>query len=64
MCSIFNIKKPYTTLYHPQSDVMVERSDKTHANMLSAYVSEHHNKWNEHLSSVMMACRSADHEAT
>ena len=64
MCRLFNIKKTHTTPYHPQSDGMVERFNKTLATMLSAYVDEHHANWDEHLPYVMMAYRAAVHETT
>ena len=64
ICRLFNIKKTHTTPYHPQSDGMVERFNKTLANMLSVYVDEHHADWDEHLPYVMMAYRAAVHETT
>ena len=64
ICRLFNVKKTHTTPYHPQSDGMVERFNKTLATMLSAYVDEHHADWDEHLPYVMMAYRAAVHETT
>lgn len=45
MCQLLNIHKTRTTAYHPQSDGMVERFNRTLTQMLSAYVCEHHNDW-------------------
>ena len=59
VCKLFGIKKTRTTPYHPKSDGMVERFNKTLATMLSAYVDEHHKDWDVHLPYVMMAYRSA-----
>jgi transposase InsO family protein len=64
MCRLLNIKKTHTTPYHPQSDGMVERFNKTLTTMLSAYVNDHHDNWDEHLPYVMMAYRAAIHETT
>ena len=64
MCELLWIQKTRTTPYHPKSDGMVERFNKTLATMLSAYVSDHHNDWDVLLPYVMMAYRSAIHETT
>ena len=64
MCAVLQIHKTRTTPYHPQSDGMVERFNKTLATMLSAYVNEHHSDWDEHLPFVLMAYRSVEHETT
>ncbi len=64
MCKILNIDKTRTTPYHPQSDGMVERFNKTLATMLSAYVQENQRNWDELIPYVMMAYRSSEHETT
>jgi transposase InsO family protein len=42
MCSLLQIQKTRTTPYHPKSDGMVERFNKTLATMLTGYVNEYH----------------------
>lgn len=64
MCHVLYIKKTRTTPYHPQSDGMVERFNKTLVTMLSAYVNDHHSDWDRFLPYVMMAYRSSVHETT
>ena len=64
VCRVLQIKKTRTTPYHPQSDGMVERFNKTLATMLSAYVNEHHSDWDSYLPYVMMAYRASVHETT
>lgn len=64
VCRVLNIKKTRTTPYHPQSDGMVEKFNGTLAKMLSAYVNDNQNDWDEHLPYVMMAYRCAEHETT
>ena len=64
MCKILGIQKTRTTPYHPESDGMVERFNRTLATMLTAYVSTNHKDWDEQLPFVMMAYRSSDHETT
>ena len=64
MCQLLGIKKTRTTPYHPKSDGMVERFNKTLASMLRAYVGDHQRDWDTHLPYLMMAYRSAEHETT
>ena len=64
MCRFLNIQKTRTTPYHPQSDGMVERFNRTLTSMLSAYVQENQSDWDTHIPYVMMAYRSAEHKST
>ncbi|KAK3093316.1 hypothetical protein FSP39_013979 [Pinctada imbricata] len=64
MCMLLRINKTHTTPYHPQSDGMVERFNRTLTAMLSAFVNENHTDWDEQLQYVMMAYRSSEHETT
>ncbi|KAK3100248.1 hypothetical protein FSP39_016927 [Pinctada imbricata] len=64
VCELLGIQKIHTTPYHPQSDGMVERFNKTLCNMLSAYVQDNHRDWDTHLPYVMMVYRSAMQETT
>ena len=64
MCKLLGIHKTRTTPYHPQSDGMVERFNRTLATMLTAYVDSNHRDWDDQLPYVMMAYRSSEHETT
>jgi len=64
MCQLLGIDKTRTTAYHPQSDGMVERFNRTLASMISAFVDENHKDWDSQLPYVMMAYRSSEHETT
>ena len=64
MCKILHIDKTRTTPYHPESDGMVERFNRTLCAMLSAFVNDHHTDWDVQLPYVMMAYRSSEHETT
>lgn len=64
MCKILGIHKTRTTPYHPESDGMVERSNRTLATQLSMFVSENQSDWDEHVDTVLMAYRTAVHEST
>ena len=48
-----------TTPFHPQSDGMVEWFNRTVKAMLSKFVNESQDDWDEHLPYVMMAYRSS-----
>ncbi|MCG7878903.1 MAG: RNase H-like domain-containing protein, partial [Candidatus Thiodiazotropha endolucinida] len=62
--NLLGMKKTRTTPYHPESDGMVERYNKTLAKLLSAFVNEDHTDWDQLLPYVMMAYRSSEHETT
>uniref|UniRef100_H2XKC2 Integrase catalytic domain-containing protein n=1 Tax=Ciona intestinalis TaxID=7719 RepID=H2XKC2_CIOIN len=64
MCRLLGINKTRTTPYRPQSDGLVERFNRTLQMMLSAYVNNHHDDWDDHLPYVCMAYRSSVQEST
>jgi transposase InsO family protein len=64
VCAILGIHKTRTTPYHPQSDGMVERFNRALAAQLSLFVNENHTDWDEHLSTVLLAYRTAVHKST
>ncbi|PIK38622.1 Retrovirus-related Pol polyprotein from transposon [Apostichopus japonicus] len=64
MCRLLDIKKTRTTPFHPQSDGMVERFNRTLEDMLSLVVSENQKDWDSWLPYMLMAYRSAEHEST
>jgi len=64
MCQLLDIRKTRTTPYHPQSDGMVERFNRTCQQMIKAFVNENRDDWDDHLPLLMMAYRSSPHEST
>ena len=64
VCTILGIHKTRTTPYHPQSDGMVERFNRTLAAQLSLFINENQTDWDEHLSTVLLAYRTAVHKST
>ena len=64
MCSILGLRKTRTTPYHPRSDGMIERFNRTIEAMLSLWVNKSQTDWDEHLALLAMAYRSAEHETT
>ena len=64
MCKMLHIKKTRTTRYHPESDGMVERFNKTLLTMLRTLVDENQRNWDDLLPFVLMAYRSVEQETT
>ena len=64
LCLLLNVKKTRTSPYHPQSDGFVERFNRTLEHMLSMYVNDNQNDWDDHLQHVMLAYRSSVQETT
>ncbi|MES9880796.1 MAG: DDE-type integrase/transposase/recombinase [Sedimenticola sp.] len=64
ICRLLQIKKTRTTAYHPQSDGLVERLNRTVIDMLSKFVNAKHTDWDIHIPAVMMSYRTSIHETT
>lgn len=59
-----NVKAIKMSAYHPQTNGMTERFNRTLEAMLSQYVSDDHKDWDEYLPFMLFAYRTAVHEAT
>ena len=64
MCQLLGIKKTRTTPYHPQSDGMVERFNRTLEMQLSKFADYNQRDWDQHIPFLLMAYRSAIHDTT
>ena len=64
MCHLVGIKKTRTTPFHPQSDGMVERFNRTLEVQLSKFVSDHQRDWDQLVPLLLMAYRTSVHETT
>ena len=64
MCNLLGVKKTHTTSFHPQSDGLVERLNRTVGTMIAAYVNENQRTWDKDLQVLMMAYRATPHEST
>ena len=64
LCGLLEIHKTRTTPYHPQSDGMVERFNRTCQQMLKCFINENRDDWDDHLPYIMLAYRSSPHEST
>ncbi len=59
ICQLFKIKQLKTTSYHPQTDGLVERFNRTLGDMLACYLNEELEKWDQFLPFVTLAYNSA-----
>ena len=64
LCLLGGSHKTKTTPYHPESDGLVERFNRTLLMMLAMFAGEHKDDWDDLLPPVMMAYRSSVHEST
>uniref|UniRef100_L7LVQ9 RNA-directed DNA polymerase n=1 Tax=Rhipicephalus pulchellus TaxID=72859 RepID=L7LVQ9_RHIPC len=54
----------HSTPYHPQTNGLTERTNRTLTNMLSMYVSSDHKNWDDVLPFITYAFNTAQHETT
>ena len=64
LLSLLEIDKSRTTAFHPQSNAVIERMNRTLQNMLAKCINAEQNNWSQQLPYVMMAYRSSVHEST
>ncbi|KAL5477203.1 hypothetical protein EMCRGX_G023959 [Ephydatia muelleri] len=64
ICQLLCVKKTRTTPYHPESDGLVERFNRTLIDMLSMAVSDNERDWDLQLSTLLLAYRTSRHETT
>ena len=64
LCNLLGCVKTRTAPYHPESDGMVERFNRTCLMMLSMFVNDRRDNWNELLPFVMHTYRTSVHEST
>lgn len=64
VCQRMGVRKTRTTPFHPQSDGLVERFNRTLATQLAIVTSRHQRDWDRHLPLILLAYRSAVQEST
>jgi len=64
ICRICQTTKVNTVAYHPQCDGLVERFNRSLAEMLSMYVSTSQRDWDFFIPYVLLAYRTSKHEST
>ena len=63
ICGVMGTKKVNTSAYHPQTDGLVERFNRTLTDMLAKTV-ERGADWDERLPYVLFAYRASEHAST
>src|SRR3954447_13599536 len=63
LCEKFKVKHKLSSPYHPETNGLVERLNRTLCESL-AKVSEKENEWDKHIGSVLFAYRTAKHNTT
>ena len=64
LCLFCGSHKTRTTPYHPESDGLVERFNRTSLIILAMFAGENRDDWDDLLPAVMMAYHSSVHEST
>ena len=64
VCEVMGVHKVNTTAYHPQTDGLVERFNRTLTNMLAKTVERSGRDWDARLPYVLFAYRSSIQEST
>ena len=64
LCLLLGVHKTRKTPYHPASDGLVERFNRTLLMLFAMLAGEHRDDWDDLLPAVMMAYRSSVHEST
>ena len=64
LCILCGSHKTRITPYHPESDGMAERLNRTLLMMLAMFAGKNREDWDDLLPAVMMAYRSSVHEST
>lgn len=64
VCSLLDISKTRTTPYHPSSNGMIERFNRTLGGMIKSFVNQNATDWNVYINLLLSAYRSTPHPAT
>ena len=59
LCELFQVKRVFTSSYHPQTNAQVERANAIIGQSLRTYLDAHQNTWSSYLPGIMMAYRAA-----
>ncbi|XP_063435537.1 protein NYNRIN-like [Mytilus trossulus] len=63
-CNLFQINKTRTTAYHPSSNGLKERFNKTLGGMIKTFVNKNVTNWDEYINLLLAALSSTPHPAT
>lgn len=59
LCRVMRVNKVQTTAYHPQANGVVERANQTFQQMLSLFVNEQHDDWDQYVAPLCFAYNTA-----
>jgi len=64
VCSLLEITKTRTTPYHPSSNGLIERFNRTLLGMIKSFINSNGTDWDSHINLLLSAYRSTPHPAT
>ena len=64
ICDLMDIDKKRSTSFHPQTNGITERFNRTIQDMLSKFVSVNQRDWDKYLPLLLLACRSSVPDST
>ena len=64
LCKLLDVNKTRSSAYHPESNGMCERFNRTLLDMIAVYTSENQTDWDVYLHMLTAAYRSCTHETT
>ena len=64
ICALMDIDKKRNTSFHPQTNGIQERFNRTVEDIVSKFVSANQRDWDEYLPLLLLAYRSSVHEGT
>ena len=64
VCRLLRVRKTRSTPYHPSSNGLVERFNRTLASLLRSYIEEHQEEWDVQVPILTCAYRSTSHPST
>jgi len=64
LCDKFGVKHKLSTAYHPQTNGLVERFNRTLCEALAKFANENKDDWDLYISSVLFAYRTRKHNTT
>ena len=59
LCEIFNVKKHFTSAYHPQTNSFCERNNRTIIQSIRAYCDKEQDNWPSKIPGILMALRNS-----
>ncbi len=64
LCNELGVKHQLSTAYHPQTNGLVERFNRTLCEAIAKYANENKDDWDDYITSVLFAYRTKKHNTT